>query len=321
MEHDPFPVWGPERPGDTDPEAMPDDAARRADRERRLALALGRSDLLGAAERHRGALTASEEAVRIARRLTHDDRETYLPDLALCLANAAARYVRLGRRHEAVDAGREAVALRRELAVTRPGEHLPHLAGSLNALACDLSRIGMPEPALDAAREAVDLYRELAAGDPAYEPELAMALHTLAQRTASLERLEEAVTHSARAVSIRRRLAEEDPSACSATLATALHVLGCRLAALGRREEAADAYAEAVTIRQGLAGSPDARPADHDHLAAVAGEWADLLVEAGRLVEAVEALEIARTACLSAGDVERAERPATLPERPGGSRV
>ncbi|MFQ3630440.1 CHAT domain-containing protein, partial [Roseiflexus sp.] len=74
------------------------------------------------------ALKATQEAVDIHRKLTQDNPQAFLPDLARSLTNLGDRLSALGWREEALAATQEAVEHYRHLAQTHPQAFLPDLA-------------------------------------------------------------------------------------------------------------------------------------------------------------------------------------------------
>jgi len=206
--------------------------------------------------RHEEALTATQEAVDIRRRLA-----AARPDaLAGSLNDLGARLGNLGRPKEALAAAQEAVDIYRRLAAARPDALLPDLATSLNSLGNSLGNLGRREEALTATQEAVDIYRRLAAARPdAFRPNLAGLLNNLGARLSNLGRREEALTATQAGVDIYRRLAAARPDGFLPDLATSLANLGNGLNDLGRREEALVAAQEAADIYRRLAAAhPDA---------------------------------------------------------------
>jgi tetratricopeptide (TPR) repeat protein len=67
-------------------------------------------------DRREEALTATEEAVTVYRRLASGNPTAFEPDLARSLNNLGANLSDLGRREEALTATEEAVTIRRRLA-------------------------------------------------------------------------------------------------------------------------------------------------------------------------------------------------------------
>ncbi|MFJ9530805.1 tetratricopeptide repeat protein, partial [Streptomyces cyaneofuscatus] len=231
------------------------------------------------------ALTATEEAVKIRRRLVAGNPAAYEPDLAASLTNLGVGLSEVGRREEGLTAAQEAVDVYRRLAEGNPAAYEPNLATSLSNLGAGLSAVGRWEEALTAAQEAVDVYRRLAADNPAaYEPDLARSLSNLGAFLSAVGRWEEALTAAQEAVDVFRRLAADNPSAYEPNLATSLSNLGAFLSEVGR-EKALTTTQEAVEIRRRLAeGNPAAYEPD---LAASLTNLGVRLSEVGRREEAL----------------------------------
>src|SRR5205823_3660573 len=83
---------------------------------------------------HDQALTATEEAVAVCRRLAAANPAAFEPNLATALTNLAVRLSNLGRREHALVATEEAVAVCRRLAAANPAAFEPDLASALNNL-------------------------------------------------------------------------------------------------------------------------------------------------------------------------------------------
>jgi tetratricopeptide (TPR) repeat protein len=272
----------------------PTDEPGRSSRAGRLSWLGIRLSMLG---RREEALTATQEAVEIYRKLSVQSREAFLPDLAASLNNLGRDLSNLGRREEALAASLEAVEIRRELSVQNRDAFLPALSSSLNSLGVDLSNLGRREEALVASAEAAEMRRELAAQNrDAFLPDLAMSLNNLGIRLSTLGRREEALAASAEAVEINRELSAQNRDAFLPDLASSLNNLGIRLSSLGHREEALAASAEAVEIYREL--SVQNRDAFLPDLASSLNNLGIRLSSLGRREEALlasaEAVEIRR---------------------------
>ncbi|KAF7971922.1 hypothetical protein HWV62_19439 [Athelia sp. TMB] len=204
--------------------------------------------------RHREALAAIQEAVRLLRTLAAERPQAFNAVLAGSLNNLSVDLSSHGRREEALAAIQEAVGLRRALAAERPDAFNAVLAESLNNLSVDLSSHGRHEEALVAIQEAVGLRRALAAERPAaFNAVLASSLNNLSVDLSSHGRHEEALAAIQEAVGLRRALAAERPQAFNDHLAESLNNLSNRLSDHGRHEEALAAIQEAVGLRRALA--------------------------------------------------------------------
>ncbi|WP_331736425.1 tetratricopeptide repeat protein [Streptomyces sp. NBC_00045] len=236
------------------------------------------------------ALTPTEQAVEIRRRLAAANPAVHEPYLAISLSELGNRLGEVGRRGEALAAEHEAVEIRRRLAAANPAVYEPHLAISLGNLGNRLAEVGRVGEALTPTEQAVEIYRRLAAGNPAaHEPLLAISLSNLGNRLAEVGRVGEALTAEQEAVEIWRRLAAANPAAHEPGLAASLSNLGNRLGEVGRRGEALTAEQEAVEIRRRLAAD---NPAVHEPgLAVSLVNLGSLLAGMGRVGEALTATE------------------------------
>ncbi|MFC7897528.1 tetratricopeptide repeat protein, partial [Streptomyces sp. NPDC057381] len=122
--------------------------------------------------RHDEALTTTEEAVEIRRRLAQDNPAAYEPNLATSLSNLGNRLAEAGRHDEALTTTEEAVEIRRRLAQDNPAAYEPNLATSLTVLAMLLAAKSDLYEALRATEEAVDLYNRHVATAPPLLPRL-----------------------------------------------------------------------------------------------------------------------------------------------------
>jgi tetratricopeptide (TPR) repeat protein len=178
---------------------------------------------------------------------------------------------------------REAVALAEELgeaALTwcragRPPEEQPYLWTYFWAHAVDGGAAG------------IDRLRELSQSNPAFLPNLAMALNNLGAHYSNLGRWEEALPATEEAVATNRELVAGN-AALRPNLAMALSNLGIRYSELGRREEALPATEEAVaTYRELVAGNAAFRP----NLAMALSNLGIRYSELGRREEALRATQ------------------------------
>jgi hypothetical protein len=218
-----------------------------------LAMALSNVGVsLTEAGRREAAVPPSREAVEIYRALVVDHRSAHLPGLAMALNNLGNRLAEIGDMPDAIAASHEAVALRRELVDIDSSAHLADLAASLNNLGTRLSALGASD-AVDLIEESIAIFHRLAAHNPsAYEPYLATALYTFAQRLALAGRAEDALSAAEESLAIRRRLAEAEPDAYRAALCDALVSCGARLVELRRPERSLDLTRDAVAVARCL---------------------------------------------------------------------
>jgi tetratricopeptide (TPR) repeat protein len=264
----------------------------------RLAACVGTVAIrLSSLGRKEEALTASQEALDITRRLAESKPADFLPGLATSLNSLCRDFGQLGRYEDGLVAGQEAVDIYRRLAQTQPDIFRPALANSLSNLGETLSRLEHPGEALAASEEAVEIFRQLAEIRPdEHLPDLALSLDNLGVRLSSVGRREEALVIGREAVSMYRKLTETGLDAFLPDLARSLSNLGVRVARLGRHEEAITATQEAVDIRRQLAQTrPEAFLPD---LATSLNNLGSTLSALGRYEEALtpsrEAVDIRR---------------------------
>ncbi|MCX4099235.1 tetratricopeptide repeat protein [Nocardia sp. alder85J] len=259
-----------------------DDPAVHARHQMRHALRLAN------AGRQDEALTVTQDAVTVYRRLATANPASHEPDLAMSLNNLGIRLSEVGRREDALAPAEEAVAVYRRLAAANPAAHEPDLATSLNNLGAWLSGVGRREDALVPAEEAVAVYRRLAAANPAaHEPSLAAALSNLGAWLSGVGRREDALVPAEEAVAVYRRLATANPAAYEPDLAWSLWVYASVCSGLGEHLVAAHTAAqEAVSkYRQLYTRYPEVFA---DDLAGARTTLADILDALGRHAEAAE---------------------------------
>ena len=148
--------------------------------------------------------------------------DSYLPELATCLANLGIRRADLGRHRQARVATQEAVTIYRHLAADHPERHRPDLAAALSDLGLRFPATGTPSAALPVSKEAVHIYRELASASPSrYLPGLATSLTDLG---AILSRIGKATAAPAadRKLCIYQELSGTDPGRYHPECASAL---------------------------------------------------------------------------------------------------
>jgi hypothetical protein len=125
-----------------------------------------------------------------------------------------------------------------------------------------LSNLGRRQEALAPTEEALKIYRELAKTNPAFLPDLAMALNNLGVFLSEVGRRQEALAPTEEALKIYRELAKTNP-AFLPDVAMALNNLGYRQLQLDQPEIARNAYEESIEILRPLAAS---NPAFQDAL-------------------------------------------------------
>ncbi|MEU2358947.1 tetratricopeptide repeat protein [Streptomyces misionensis] len=227
--------------------ALADDLAGIAGVHRDLAKYLSRAGL------NEEALTATEQALAVCRRLAADgtgDHQLALADAvearALCLRD-------MGRPEEALADAEEATALWQRLAAADAAAYDGYLANALTNLAALLIDLGRYEEAWPIAERAVTEHRRLARDDQDQLADLATALTVFAGNARELGQRNMALDLAREVVTIRKELAAVAPVTHLPELATALFNLAACLHDSGQREEDALATCrEAVTIRRRL---------------------------------------------------------------------
>lgn len=214
-----------------------------------------------------------------------------LPEQSLALAVFAAVRTR--------------AALDRERSRPVPNEET--LAWLAIRMSVRLTALCQLDDALTYAVEAVRRYRELAA-DPAFAPDLANALNTLAGAFDAMGLYDDALAAADDSVTRLRELSATDPG-LREILATALMTRGNILGGLARHDEAVAALTEAVAVNRALlAEHPDELPVGLAYGCALSLEnLSSALADAGRLEESLDAAERAFevTRLLAVQDADR----------------
>ncbi|MEY9948063.1 tetratricopeptide repeat protein [Kitasatospora sp. GAS1066B] len=232
------------------------------------------------------AVTVTEQAVELFRRLTTTDPGAHEADLAMALVDLSAHTFRSGRSPASRHAAEEAVGIFRRLATVDPAAYEPGLAVSLSHLSQGFSDARRAEDALAATHRAVGIFQRLAVADPAaYEPGVAMALANVGAFSWRLRRWHDALAATERAVELLRRLVVTAPTARvsglarplaadESDLATALANLSVFLWGNRRRTEAVSALQEATEISRRLAAAtPAAHEPDHARMSLSLGTY------------------------------------------------
>ena len=204
---------------------------------------------------YRDALSATQEAIVIRRRLVQADPATHEPMLANSLGNLGIDLWTLGLSAEALEAMTEAVTLYRGRADAEPGAYEEDLAAELNNLAGSLVALERYADALAPATEAAAIFRKRATNDSSMMNELGSCLRNLAIIRNGLGQPEEALAAAQEAVENYRRLALIQPETYEVEFADSLRSLGNRLSRLKRYDEALLAAEKSVAIFQRLAAA------------------------------------------------------------------
>jgi len=229
--------------------AQTSDDAKRAQLYDELSARLSNSGL------YRDALSATQDAVVIRRRLASADPARHEPALANSLGNLGIDLWTLGRPAEAPDAMAEAVAIYRRRAEAEPGAYEEDLAAELNNLAGSLIALERYEDALAPAAEAAGIFRQKATAGSGMLNELGSCLRNLAIIRNGLGQPQEALAAAQEAAENYRQLALIQPETYEVEFADALRSLGNRLSRLGRYDDALLAAEESVAIFRRLASA------------------------------------------------------------------
>ncbi|WLQ67602.1 tetratricopeptide repeat protein [Streptomyces glycanivorans] len=213
---------------------------------------------------HEEALTATEQALAVYRRLAADGTADHQLGLADAAGDRAVSLRDMGRPEEALADAEEATALWQRLAAADPAAYDGYLANTLTNMAALLIDLGRYEEAWPIAEKAVTEHRRLARDDPGQLADLASSLSVFAGSARKLGLRDRVLDLAREVVIIRRQLAAIAPETHLPELATALSNLAACLRDSGQREEDALATGrEAVTIRRRLTSiNPAAFEAD-----------------------------------------------------------
>lgn len=170
------------------------------------------------------ALSASNRAVSICRRLAAGNRKAHLPELARSL-NANATYLALtGRHNDAFATFSEAIALCRELTKLNQNADLDELASSLHNYSVALTEAGQEVEALLVSAEALTAYRELAGRHHADRNTVSLVKCLLwhAKLMTAAGQVEKAVSAGAEGLELAATLSRPTRDSLSASIGKAL---------------------------------------------------------------------------------------------------
>jgi tetratricopeptide (TPR) repeat protein len=202
------------------------------------------------------------------------------------------RCLQAGRIEDALAVHLECIQVRRQLAGRDPERQLTELSFDLINIAATHMKLGQLQQGLAAAEEAVAIQRRLAQSNVVDETRLALALHRLTGILSTLNRYDEALTASAEALPVLRRLAGQDEGYYGPVLAEALAARSGILIGQHLPEEALAMTTEALRLRERLAeqwpevGQPS-MPYDLHNISqarAILGQYAEALADAERAV-------------------------------------
>ncbi|TKS96344.1 tetratricopeptide repeat protein [Streptomyces lasalocidi] len=210
--------------------------------------------------RHEEALKATEEAVRLHRRLAGSGDVEAVADLAWALNGLSNELHLTGRHPAALESAEEAVALFTGIVTQGHPEKIANLAVAFTTLSLCLNQQGRTAEGLELLQRAVRITRYTAELSPAdFRPDLAGMLHNLGSQLSRVHRYREAVAAESEAVSLWEKLVEQAPEAHLQDLANALDGLATALRGEGRHQEALEAGEKAVAfLRAGAETNPGA---------------------------------------------------------------
>ena len=196
-----------------------------------------------------------EKALRMYRKLSEQNPEAYMPNIATTLNNLGILLKNTNELEQARTYYEEALEIRRELSEQNPEAYKPAVARSLNNLGILLKDTNELEKARTCYKEALAIRRELSKQNPeAYMPDVATSLNDLGLLLQYTNELEQAQAYYEEALQIRRNLADQNPEAYNPKVATTLNNLVSLYVGLKKIEEAEKAYQEVHDIYQELAG-------------------------------------------------------------------
>ncbi|MFI6226151.1 hypothetical protein ACIBCR_02390 [Micromonospora echinospora] len=275
-----------------------------ADHRARYAMALGtRGATLLNLNRPHDALSPLTESAKLYRNLTGTSPDTYAPDLAKALHDVGDAQVAVQDWTAAEESVAEAFQIRRRLAEVNADAYGLDFASSAVLAARIRIATGRPVEAAALLAESSEPHERLLAL-PDQEPRqlgdvphgvrsrasrLASFLLTYSEVLTDLERHEDALAASRRAVDVCRKLVADAGNAYRGELIVALNSLAVDLTRLGQREAGRATVAEAVTLAREVAvgGPPTAR----FNLAMVLHGSAIGLMQADTLPEALGTLD------------------------------
>ncbi|WP_416904612.1 tetratricopeptide repeat protein [Micromonospora echinospora] len=275
-----------------------------ADHRARYAMALGtRGATLLNLNRPQDALSSLTESARLYRSLTGTSPDTYSPDLAKALHDVGEAQAAVQDWTAAEESVAEALQIRRRLAQVNEDAYALDFASSAVLAARIRIATGRPVEAAALLAESSGPHERLLTL-PDQEPRqlgdvprgvrsraarLASFLLTYSEVLTDLERHEDALAASRRAVDIYRKLVADAGNAYRGPLIVALNSLAVDLTRLGQREAGRATVAEAVTLAREVAvgGPPTAR----FNLAMVLHGSAIGLMQADTLPEALGTLD------------------------------
>lgn len=200
------------------------------------------------------AAQVTQDATDILRKLHGSRPGVFQHRFAMKLSNQAALFTEIDQADAALQLADEAAAIYRELAVSNPIAYLEELILCLQSRAILLETMGRTDKAVAVSEEALSLRRRLSSqaaehdGKEKTRKALSDSLELHGLRLKGIGRTREALLLLEEAVTLRRNLATERPSAFRLSLAQGLLNLANAHLPLGTFREAASAIDEAIEI-------------------------------------------------------------------------
>ncbi|MDR7277516.1 hypothetical protein [Catenuloplanes atrovinosus] len=285
--------------------------------EARLREEVAAMEAAAAEGRYEDALAASESASGTIRRLREiaPENASHVMAAAGLLHNRSHFLQRVGRNDAAVTAAAESAALFRELVPADPAFYRPYLADALVRLGAAIEATGRKDEAREPIAEAVRQYRETVFDAPRHRAGLARTLVRFGEMLAEAGELERATEAMAEAADLFRAADEGGEVLFSPSnagpipagwellvdgpaYATALRNLAAANSLAGRSGAAVEDSRQAVDIARRVAR---ARGVSEPDLADLLVDHAQILAEAGYLIEARKNVEEAIAWYESAG--------------------
>jgi len=198
--------------------------------------------------RYEEALLRASQAVDIRAINAEESGTPCCPSLASALNNQGNFATRLRQQEVAEGAYRKAIEIRERLAKLHP-TYVSSYANTLTNFGSMLRVHGRSREAVEVLMKAVQLADVDAPNPHTLMPVLAQALHNLGAAYCEQARCEAGAERLMRAVSIRKRLAKENPSQFESLVARSLAALASAMAARGDLETAKGMYAEASFLQ------------------------------------------------------------------------
>ncbi|MEZ4883360.1 MAG: tetratricopeptide repeat protein [Chitinophagales bacterium] len=201
------------------------------------------------------AFVTYEKGLGIYRRLSMENPQIFLPNVANTLNNLGAIHERKSEFNIALKVFQEALNIYRRLSNKNPQEFLSDLAKTLNNLGTVYYIKNELDQAIIYYNEALEIYRRLAGGNPqVFLPNVPTILNNLATLYGNKQEFSKALLYYEEALEIYRRLGEENLQVFLPNAATILNNLASLYNSRQEFSKALVYYEEALDIYRRLAG-------------------------------------------------------------------